>query len=168
MYFGILNEALLQPQKINPKLRKYQNGPLSYWVFLSRRKCVGLLYCLSAHEDIGHILQSSLILSLRSLLLSAPRSSHLHNVSMRSSFNTEPLAVTQTRVRPPVLLRLRQNRSFTLRSLQHTAARVVVRACRSRAPAHRLTWSCAAGRLTSATISVQGCSTCRRGFNSRK
>lgn len=68
MYFGILNEALLQPQKINPKLRKYQNGPLSYWVFLSRRKCVGLLYCLSAHEDIGHILQSSLILSLRSLL----------------------------------------------------------------------------------------------------
>lgn len=30
------------------------------------------------------------------------------------------------------------------------------------------TWSCAAGRLTSAIISEQGCSTCKRGFSSRK
>lgn len=32
----------------------------------------------------------------------------------------------------------------------------------------RLTCSWAAGKLTSATISVQGCSTCRRGLSSRK
>ena len=33
---------------------------------------------------------------------------------------------------------------------------------------YRFTCSCAAGRLTSATISVHGCSTWRRGFSSRK